>query len=222
MKRWVAIAFIGCLLSFASANEQRMVEDFESGSLSEWDARSFNGETEYTVVLNEGNKVLRAQAIDAASGIAIETRVDLFETPYLNWRWRIDAPLSEREEIEKSGDDYVARVYVVINGGLRFWRTLAVNYVWSSQAVTDLPWPNAYAPDNAIMFALQGKNSSLQWQQEKRNVYKDLIRAFGDKGSERANEKAYRYIDAVAIMTDTDDGGGSAIAFYDDIFFSSD
>lgn len=217
---WVTV----CLLfgQWVYANDERtVVDDFESGSLDSWERRSFNGETKYQPSLVDGRRVLRAEANNSASGIAIETRIDLFKTPYLNWQWKVEAPLSAREETEKQGDDYAARVYVVIDGGIRFWKTTAVNYVWSSLPDTNSWWPNAYAPNNAMMIALRGSSSSTNWYFEKRNVYQDLIQAFGDKGSDRANEKAYRYIDAVAIMTDTDDGGGKAIAYYDDIHFTA-
>jgi hypothetical protein len=70
------------------------------------------------------------------------------------------------------------------------------------------------------MVAVRGKNDPLEWHREKRNVYQDLITAFGDKGSDKANEAAYGYIDAIAVMTDTDNSGASATAWYGDIFFS--
>ena len=59
-------------------------------------------------------------------------RIDLHQTPYLNWRWRVDKPLHALDEKTKSGDDYGARIYVVIDGGLFFWNTKAINYVWAS------------------------------------------------------------------------------------------
>jgi len=53
-------------------------------------------------------------------------------------------------------------------------------------------------------------------------VFQDLIDYFGDKGSEDANLRAYRYIDMVAIMTDTDNSGSEAESYYGDIVFSGE
>ena len=49
-----------------------------------------------------------------------------------------------------------------------------------------------------------------------------MISQFGDKGSTEKNEKAYRYIDAVALMTDTDNSKSEATAYYRNIYFSAD
>jgi hypothetical protein len=48
-----------------------------------------------------------------------------------------------------------------------------------------------------------------------------LIDIFGDQGSEQANQKAYKYIDIIAIMTDTDNSGKQAESYYGDIVFSA-
>ena len=48
---------------------------------------------------------------------------------------------------------------------------------------------------------------------ERRNVRADFRELFGE---------SVRYVDAVAIMTDTDNTGGTAVAYYGDITFSSE
>ena len=64
------------------------------------------------------------------------------------------------------------------------------------------------------MFAVESGTTKLgQWQHYKRNVREDLRRLIG---------KDIRYIDAVAIMTDSDNSGKKATGYYGDIFFTSD
>jgi hypothetical protein len=73
-------------------------------------------------------------------------------------------------------------------------------------------WPNAFAGDNAMMIAIRSiKDPIGTWFSEKRNILTDLKQVFG---------KDYRYIDAIAIMTDTDNAKGRATAYYGDIYFS--
>jgi len=132
--------------------------------------------------------------------------------PWLNWRWKVRKPLSPTTETTKSGDDYAARIYVIIDGGMLKWRSKALTYVWSSRS-GDIPnWPNAFVPKNAMMMAVRNAASDTEtWYTEKRNVLSDLKQAFG---------KEIRYIDAIAIMTDTDNTGQTATALYGDVIFS--
>ena len=118
------------------------------------------------------------------------------------------------DETVKSGDDYAARVYVVVSGGLLPWRTRAVTYVWASGAARGDSWENAFAGKNVQMLALRDRRDRLStWYAEKRNVYQDLKQLFGAE---------IQFIDAVAVMTDTDNSDGHASAFYGDIYFSKE
>jgi len=64
------------------------------------------------------------------------------------------------------------------------------------------------------MLALRSStDEAATWYQEKRNVAADLKEFFGTE---------IRYIDAIAIMTDTDNSGQETSAQYGDIFFSGD
>ena len=61
------------------------------------------------------------------------------------------------------------------------------------------------------MIVVESGDSRLnQWIQEERNVYEDYKSAFGQEPP---------IISGVAIMTDSDNTGESATAFYGDIIF---
>lgn len=213
-----------CLLgvfAFSINVNAKQILDTQHASLDEWQSKSFSGETQYQWINQEGERYLQAISESSASGIAKEQRIDLLKTPFLNWSWSTQSLLSSLDETQKTGDDYVARIYVVIDGGWQFWSTISLNYVYSSQQAIGQTWDNAFAGDNVVMLAVQGKDSTPQtWYRNKRNVYEDLIQYFGDKGSDKENQEAYRYIDAVAIMTDTDNSEQKATSLYGDIWFS--
>lgn len=217
---------VACLLSTLSlgllANDTVRITDFENTDLSAWERKSFVGETQYELVKEQDKILLKASSSKTASGIALEKTIDLKATPFLNWSWKIDHQLTNLDEKSKAGDDYAARIYVVKSGGWQIWKTRALNYVWSSNQLTGSHWDNAFVGDKAKMLAVRGQEDIVKnWHVEKRNVYQDLIRLFGDQGSEQANEEAYRYLDAVAIMTDTDNSSQQATAYYSDIYFSA-
>ncbi|MCK5191432.1 MAG: DUF3047 domain-containing protein, partial [Methylococcales bacterium] len=95
-----------------------------------------------------------------------------------------------------------------------FWKTKALNYVWVGNTVKGTIWPNAFAGNSAMMLAIRSSDDKTHtWYQEKRNILRDLKQQFGTD---------IRYIDAVAIMTDTDNGNGDATAYYGDIYFSAE
>ncbi|MBU4326391.1 MAG: DUF3047 domain-containing protein [Proteobacteria bacterium] len=190
------------------------VGDFAAESLRGWEEKSFSGKTDYQLITEGKETVVKATSQAAASGLFKKQRIDLQQTPYLNWRWRVDKPLHSLDEQTKSGDDYGARIYVVVDGGLFFWKTKAINYVWASSSPKGKSWPNAFAGKSAMMLALRSStDEAATWYQEKRNVAADLKEFFGTE---------IRYIDAIAIMTDTDNSGQETSAQYGDIFFSGD
>jgi len=208
--------------SALSSAQSLLVAEFSKGDLSGWKDKSFEGETQYEITMAEGNlQVLKAHSEGSASGLGKEITIDLKQTPFINWSWRIENTLNQFDETTKNGDDYAARLYVVKDGGWRVWKTRALNYVWSSNQKAGTSWNNAFVGDKAKMLAIRGQGHSVKkWYQEKRNVHEDLITLFGDLGSDEANLKAYRYLDAVALMTDTDNSAGTATAFYGDIYFT--
>ncbi len=191
------------------------IGQFSDGTVEGWEIESFVGETIYTLVTDslsqEPLSALKASSYNSASGLYRKIRIDLEKTPWIHWSWKTEQLFSGLNEKEKSGDDFVARLYIVIDGGILFWNSHALNYVWSSSHRRDESWPNPYT-SNAIMFAVESGNSAVgKWQSYRRNVREDLRILRG---------KDVRYIDAVAIMTDSDDSGQKATTYYGDIFFT--
>ena len=214
--RFLLLALYG-LLAIAEANDTYPIlpiADFTRNDLSQWKAERFSGETQYQLQENQaGITVLCAHSKRSASGLVREISVDLEKTPYLNWSWRIEHAFQDHDEKTKAGDDYPARVYVLVDDGLFFWQTKALNYVWAGQSPVDSVWISPYISDQVRLIAIESGNAkSRQWLHEKRNVLEDLKRAF---------QKKLTRIDAVAIMTDTDNTGKQAQACYGDIFFSA-
>jgi hypothetical protein len=181
--------------------------------ISDWEKHIFSGETSYQLFKIDHRHVLKAFSKQTASGLVREIEVDLTRTPYLNWSWKVDSVLNNVEETQKSGDDYAARVYVVISDGLFFWQTRALSYAWASRQPKGSSWPNAFT-DKATMVAVEsGQDLVGEWVEEKRNILDDIRNLLGIDATT---------IDAVAIMTDTDNSKQSVTAYYGDIFFTSE
>lgn len=189
------------------------VTPWSKDGMSGWEEKSFQGHTQYRLMKEDNHTWLNAQSQAAASGLFKEIAIDLRNTPWLTWRWRVDEPLRGLPERERAGDDFAARIYVVISGGWFFWQTKALSYVWSGTEESGAAWPNAFTGENAHMVVVKGPLAEVHtWHTESRNVRDDLKRLFGED---------INHIDAVAIMTDTDNSGQTASAGFAEVVFSS-
>jgi hypothetical protein len=211
----------GCLL-YGNVHADNNITTLKDDGIEQWQPKVFAGESVYSVVEHKGRTALRANSQNAASGLVLKQKIDLIKTPYLSWSWLAQSKLVGLDERTKGGDDYVARIYVVIDGGLFIWNSRSLNYVWSSNQDEGLVWNNPFAGSRVKMMSVKGQEAQTgRWYEQQRNVYTDLIAAFGDKGSDSANLKAYQHIDVVAIMTDTDNSASFAQSYYGDLVFSA-
>jgi len=211
----VLCCLVSVLLFDDDANANKIpMGDFSRSDLDGWAEKVFSGKTSYILASLQNKIVLKAESSSSASGLFKKTSVDIRKYPYLNWSWRIENRLVTSSKELKSDDDYAARVYVVIDGGLLLWRTKAVNYVWAVQADENEVWASPFAGKNSMMMAVRTSKDKLStWYDEKRNVYEDVKNLFGS---------GHHFIHSIAIMTDTDNSNGQATAYYGDIYFSKD
>ena len=214
MKFETGLGTLALLVSIAAvaADEKLLIGRFSAGDLQDWQTKSFMGETHYTFDNQSGQPALFADSRGTASGLYREIRVDLQRTPCLNWSWRVNKVLSGLDERTKAGDDYPARVYVVVSGGAAFWKTRSLVYVWSSSQPAGATWNNAFTSNARVMALRSGTKDAGRWASEKRDIRADFRQLFGE---------AIDAIDAVALMTDTDNSGQSATAWYGDIYFTA-
>lgn len=189
------------------------VADFSTGDLRQWEEKSFSGNTHYELIDSGRGRVLAARTDGAASSLYRKLRIDLNKTPYINWSWQVKNTFSNNDERSKEGDDYPARVYVVVSGGLFFWKTRAISYVWSSHQPAGSQWPNAFTSYAHMLAVRSGDKQLGEWIEEKRNVREDFQKLFGMDTS---------HVDIVAIMVDGDNTLQSAEASFGDIWFSAD
>ena len=193
--------------------ETKLVGAFSAGDLSGWAEKSFKGQTHYKLVTDQelNRTVVHARTEGAASGRFKKITVDLSKTPILRWSWKIEAPYKNIDENTKGGDDFPVRVYVVVERGFLGMSTKALNYVWASKNPVGASWPNPFTSQARMLAVNSGAKDAGQWVSHRRNVREDLQAAFGEDFTE---------IHVVAIMTDGDNSGQQARAWYGDISFS--
>ncbi len=195
-----------------------------------WEPLNFRGkkDTEYRLHEIDGKIVIKAESNRSASGLIRRVDIDPEKFPVLRWSWRAENILDKGDVTEKSGDDYPARIYVTFDydiSNLSWWNrtrlrairtfygevpTRAINYIWESSAEVGTIVPNPYSDLVMMIVVESGEENVGSWVEHEQNIYEDYIEIYGKEPPK---------INSIAIMTDTDDTGESAIAYYGDIKF---
>lgn len=207
----VIIIFLSAFVSLSNADEIP-VSRFNSEGLTGWESKSFKGVTDYRIIKENGVSAVKAVSNGSASGMVNKISFNPAKYRYLRWSWKISGTVKGGDERTKAGDDYAARVYVLFPGKF-FWQMKAINYIWANKLVKGSSVPSAYAADSRMVAVESGNGKAGQWLTEERDLLADYRALFGSDPQE---------VEAVAIMTDTDNTGWSAEAWYGEIFLSTE
>jgi len=171
--------------------------------------------------------VVQAVSDGGAAGLGRKIYINPQQYPILSWQWKVGNVLEKGDARTKDGDDYPARIYVTFDydpGNLGLVDrakyealqalgydqipTRALNYVWANRVERDTIFPNAYTDWVQMIPVESGSSKVGTWVTERRNLRADYRRAFGEEPPP---------ITGIAIMTDTDNTGEAATAYYGDI-----
>ncbi len=182
---------------------------FTPADIIQWETHAFTGETRYQLTEVDGRQAVHAVCTDgSASGLFYEHDIDLEATPIIEWEWRVDSTFNDVDEQTRAGDDYPARLYAVDRHNVLRWRTRAVNYVWASEMPRGAQWDNAYQSRAAMVALRSGDDAGDGWVTERRDLREDFSEIHG---------RDLTVLNALAIMTDCDDTGQDAEAWYGEI-----
>ena len=200
-------------INFAIADEIK-VFDFTIDELDRLDVRKVRGAdnmTIYSTGANENGNFLKAVAENAASGLGKEVKIDLNKTPFINITWKVEKDLAGIKEDTKKGHDFSARVFAVKKIGATPLSNRAINYVFSSNNDVGFNSPSPYTKKSIDNVLASTKNSLNKWVTVKANVKEDF---------KRFHNLDVNELDGLAIMSDTDNSKMTAIAYYQNIYFS--
>lgn len=211
--RWIILLVPLLLVVPLATAEPILIDDFEQGLATNWEEKRFFGRTQYRVVADDtGGFCLEAASDASASGLVYPLDLDPRQWPILRWRWKIADTVPGGDARYKATDDYAARVYVVFPHWF-FPRTRTLNYIWANRLPQGAAVPSPYTA-NSIMIAVQsGRGRRGEWVNEQQHVVDDYRRLFGEEPPR---------IGAVVIMTDSDNTGTQARAWYDDLTLGPD
>ena len=203
------------ILSSVSLSSEVQIFEFTEKELSTLKIRKVRGadlKTKYSIGNNEKGNFLRAEANNSASGLGKEVKINLNKTPFLNITWKIEKDLNGIDEESKKGHDYAARVFVVKKTGATPLSNRAMNYVFSSNKDINTYHPSPFTKKSIDYVLSTTKENLNKWVSVKVNV-KEHFKKFHNLDLDDIN--------GVAIMSDTDNSKLNSIAYYQNIYFSS-
>ena len=183
--------------------------------------------TRYDLVRRDSTVVVRARSENGASGLVTQRRVDLSRYPVLEWRWKVGALPQRADVTTDTTADAAARLYVMFDyDGLGFFDRIklmllrrvafpeapsrALNYVWANAQAQGQAITSPYTDQIRMLALRSGADRAGTWVREQRNVRRDYRALFGGDPPP---------VTGIALMTDTDNTGGTARALYGDIVF---
>ena len=183
---------------------------FSSGDLTGWKEQTIGmmkPKTTYNLSKDNEKTVLIARSTKSASGRIYSLNLDPKEYQTLKWSWKIDHTIKKGDEKSKQGDDFAARLCVFFPKGF-FSKTPAICYVWANRLPRGEHVVSPFTSNIITVAADSGEELAGHWTFHQRNLREDYRKFFGEEPPR---------IGAVALMTDTDNTGESAVGYYGDI-----
>ena len=215
MKILLNILIISILSINLSLADELQIFDFTETELTKLQVRKVRGadnKTVYTVGTNDNGNYLKSVADNAASGLGKEIKINLNKTPFINITWKIEKDLSGIRENTKKGHDFAARVFVIKKTGATPLSNRAINYVFSSNNEVGTNFTSPYTKKSIDNVLASTQNNLNEWVTVKSNVKEDF---------KRLHDLEINELDGLAIMSDTDNSKMKSIAYFQNIFFSS-
>jgi hypothetical protein len=172
----------------AGAAARVVVEDWSrsqagaQGIPPDWTGQNWGSPAyDFTVVENEGHKVLRLRSRDEGSTISKDVRgkVDLKAMPILEWRWKAVELPAGGHSCRAARDDQAAQLYVAWPRFPKALRSRIIGYVWDSTAPVGTVAKSEKTGTVTYVVVRSGTGDLNKWVTERRNVREDYKKIYG-------------------------------------------
>jgi hypothetical protein len=217
--RLVAAVLLLSLAATAGAADQFIVEDWSTqpvgskGIPAGWKGQNWGSpKYDFTVVTDEGRKALHLRSANEGSTISkeIKAKVNVKETPLLEWSWKVTALPKGGNSCRKATDDQAAQVFVVWPRFPEAVRSQVIGYVWDSTEPVGTTCKSEKTGTVTYVVVRSGPAELGKWFTERRNVAEDYRRIYGAEPDDPA---------AFSIAIDSNDTNSIAESFLGPILF---
>jgi DUF3047 family protein len=216
------LAVVLCVLAFASlavAAGDVLVEDWSKiplgtkGIPPDWKGQQWGSPLfDFAVSEDDGMRVLHMKSKNEGSTISkdIKGKVNLNETPILEWKWKVIALPKGGNSCMKTTDDQGGQVYVVWPRFPEAIRSRVMGYVWDTTQPVGHICRSEKAATVTYVVIRSGAADAGKWMSERRNVVADYKKIYGEEPDGPG---------AVAIAIDSNDTSSYAEAMIGPIVF---
>ncbi len=201
------VYFLSALFIFTTVSSKEFRIDFSDEGMKLLKKRGFGKKTSYTNGKDDKGWYLKAEANDSATGLGMEIEKDLLqEMPFLNITFKIEKDFEIIDQKTKDGHDWTARV--MVGHGKKVGAkllSLAHSSFLEEGFLQQSPWTKG-SRDYVI-----SNDKSGEWHTRKVNVKKLLEETHG-----------ISFTNFIALFSDSNNSKQKIIAYYRDIYFSSE
>lgn len=207
------------LLAIALAAELVVVEDWSThqvgakGLPAQWQRQRWGSPAyDFTVVEDGGRKVLHLKSANDSSNISkeIKGKVNLKETPILEWSWKVVELPKGADSRRKETDDQAAQIYVTWPRFPEAVRSRIIGYVWDTTAPAGTIVKSQKTGTVTYIVVRSGPADLGKWITERRNVRDDYKQIFGEEPEDPS---------VISFGIDSDDVKGTAESYMGPIMF---
>ena len=211
------------LLSFATvAGAQApmfVVEDWTKPAVGtkglppEWKAQSWGSpKYDFEIVMDDNRRALRMKSDNEGSLATrdIKGKVNLKETPILEWSWKVVTLPKNGDSCKKATVDQAAQIYVVWPRFPEAVRSRVLGYVWDTTEPVGTVCKSEKSGTVTYFVIRSGTAELGKWLTERRNVCEDFKRVYNEDCEPPG---------AVSVAIDSNDTSSTSESFVGAIFF---
>jgi len=219
---WVGLISACFLAPFAAANAGRaiVIEDWTADAVSRrgiptgWVGENFGRRADYRLTIEQafGGRVLHLESRNEHSTIArdIKGKINLQDTPILEWTWRATTLPMGGDLRHKETTDLAAQLYVVWPRFPSLLRSRVIGYVWDAMTPAATIVKSQKTGTVTFVVIRSGSQDLGKWLTERRDVAEDYAKIFGEAPEDPS---------AITISIDSNDTHSIAESFIGRIAF---
>ena len=187
---WVALMSAALLLTAAGDGRVVVIEDWLTAAVSQrgipsgWKGEGFGQRADYdfTIEQGAGRRFIHLESRDEHSTIArdITGKVNLKETPILEWTWKATILPTGGDLRRKETTDMAAQLYVVWPRFPALLRSRIIGYVWDATTPVTTIVKSQKTGTVTFVVMRSGSGDLGKWLTERRNVAEDYRKIYGE------------------------------------------
>jgi hypothetical protein len=219
---WLALILGAFLILFTAASPGPvvMIEDWTTDAVnvkgipSGWTGESFGRQAAYDFMIEQegGRRALHLESRNEHSTIAKEItgKVNLKETPILEWTWKATTLPAGGDLRRKETTDMAAQLYVVWPRFPALLRSRIIGYVWDAATPAATIVKSQKTGTVTFVVMRSGTADLGKWLTERRNIAEDYAKIFGEPPDDPR---------VITISIDSNDTHSAAESFIGPIVF---